>query len=161
MLKVFRKLEPGINPELEVLQFLTGQGFANIAPLLGWYDYEGRRSPAPSASRSAFLPDAVGGWELALDQVGLDPAHLLNQLGSLGRVTAELHNVLASDAGDPAFSPEEPSSESLSLLDRDDRRGHRADLRPPARRRRVAPIAGGARTCASSSRADPVGVGGR
>ena len=31
-------------------------------------------------------------------------------------MTAELHNALASDAGDPAFAPEEPSSESLSLL---------------------------------------------
>ena len=116
VLKVFRKLEPGINPELEVLQFLTGQGFANIAPLLGWYDYEGRSFAGTLGVAQRFLPDAVGGWELALDQVGLDPAHLLNQLGSLGRVTAELHNVLASDAGDPAFSPEEPSSESLSLL---------------------------------------------
>ena len=27
-----------------------------------------------------------------------------------------MHNVLASDATDPAFSPEEPSQESLSLL---------------------------------------------
>jgi trehalose synthase-fused probable maltokinase len=27
-----------------------------------------------------------------------------------------MHNVLGSDAGDPAFSPEEPSQESLSLL---------------------------------------------
>jgi trehalose synthase-fused probable maltokinase len=31
-------------------------------------------------------------------------------------VTAHLHNVLASDAGDPGFSPEEPSQESISLL---------------------------------------------
>ncbi len=27
-----------------------------------------------------------------------------------------MHNVLGSDAGDPAFSPEEPSQEALSLL---------------------------------------------
>jgi len=31
-------------------------------------------------------------------------------------VTAEMHSVLASDAGDPAFSPEEPSNEALALL---------------------------------------------
>src|SRR3954471_962996 len=35
---------------------------------------------------------------------------------SLGEVTAQMHTVLSSDAGDPAFSPEEPSEESLSLL---------------------------------------------
>jgi trehalose synthase-fused probable maltokinase len=31
-------------------------------------------------------------------------------------VTAQLHSVLASDASDPAFAPEEPSQEALSLL---------------------------------------------
>ena len=116
VLKVFRKLEPGINPELEVLQFLTAQGFPHIAPLQGFYDYEGRSFSATLGVAQRFLPEAVGGWELALDQVVTDPADLLNELGGLGRITAELHNALASDNGDPAFSPEEPSSESLSLL---------------------------------------------
>ena len=63
-----------------------------------------------------FFPDATGGWELALDRIVSDPEGLLIELGSLGTVTAELHNALASDANDPAFAPEEPSSESLSLL---------------------------------------------
>ncbi len=116
VLKVFRKLEPGINPELELLQFLTAQGFANIAPLQGWYDYDGRSFAGTLGVAQRFLPDAVGGWELALDRIATDPEGLLAELGGLGQVTAELHNVLGSDAGDPAFSPEEPSSESLSLL---------------------------------------------
>ncbi len=41
VLKVFRKLEPGVNPELEMLRFLTEHRFANIAPLQGWYEYDG------------------------------------------------------------------------------------------------------------------------
>ena len=64
----------------------------------------------------AFLPDAIGGWELALDEILTAPEVFLERLGSLGTVTAQLHNALASDAGDPAFSPEEPSQEALSLL---------------------------------------------
>jgi maltokinase len=116
VLKVFRKLEPGINPELELLQFLTAHGFANIPPLMGWYEYEGRSFAATLGVAQRFLPDAIGGWELALERIGSDPEGLLAELGNLGRVTAALHNVLASDAGDPAFSPEEPSAESLSLL---------------------------------------------
>jgi maltokinase len=116
VLKVFRKLEPGINPELELLQFLTRQGFANIAPLLGWYGYDGRSFAATLGVAQRFFPDATGGWELALDQLATDSQRLLEELGELGRVTAELHNALASDANDPAFSPEEPSTESLSLL---------------------------------------------
>jgi maltokinase len=116
VLKVFRRLEPGINPELEVLQFLTRREFANIAPLQGWYEYEGKSFLVTLGVAQRFFPDAVGGWELALDQIATDPAAFLPELGSLGAVTAQLHNALASDPADPAFSPEEPSAESLSLL---------------------------------------------
>jgi maltokinase len=116
VLKVFRRLEPGINPELEVLQFLTRREFANIAPLQGWYEYDGRSFGATLGVAQRFFSDAVGGWELALDQIATDPAAFLPELGSLGAVTAQLHNCLASDASDPAFSPDEPSAESMSLL---------------------------------------------
>ncbi len=116
VLKVFRKLEPGVNPELEVLRFLTQHGFPNIAPLRGWYEYEGSALATTLGVAQEFLPDARGGWELALDEIGTDPAAFLQRLGSLGMATAEMHNVLGSDASEPAFSPEEPSQESLSLL---------------------------------------------
>jgi maltokinase len=116
VLKVFRKLEPGVNPELEILRFLTWRGFPNIAPLHGWYDYEGHAFASTLGVAQTFLPDAVGGWELALDELWSAPAMFLERLGSLGTVTAELHTVLASDAADPAFSPEEPSQEALGLL---------------------------------------------
>ncbi len=116
VLKVFRKLEPGVNPELEVLRFLTWRGFPNIAPLHGWYDYEGLAFASTLGVAQSFLPDAVGGWELALDEIWSAPEMFLQRLGSLGTVTAQLHTCLASDASDPAFSPEEPSQEALSLL---------------------------------------------
>ena len=116
VLKVFRKLEPGVNPELEILRFLTWRGFPNIAPLHGWYDYEGHAFASTLGVAQTFLPDAVGGWELALDELWSAPEMFLERLGSLGTVTAELHTVLASDAADPAFSPEEPSQEALGLL---------------------------------------------
>ena len=116
VLKVFRKLEPGVNPELEVLRFLTWRGFPNIAPLHGWYDYEGQAFASTLGVAQEFLPDAVGGWELALDEIWSAPEIFLERLGGLGTVTAQLHNCLASDASDPAFSPDEPSMEALSLL---------------------------------------------
>jgi maltokinase len=116
VLKVFRKLEPGVNPELEILRFLTWRGFPNIAPLHGWYDYEGQAFQSTLGVAQSFLPDAIGGWELALDELWSAPEMFLERLGSLGTVTAELHTVLASDATDPAFSPEEPSQEALGLL---------------------------------------------
>jgi predicted trehalose synthase len=142
VLKVFRKLEPGINPELEMLRFLTASEFAHIAPLYGWYDYDGTPLAATLGVAQEFLADATGGWELALDKIVADPAWLLGRLGDLGAVTGRLHTVLASDAGDPAFSPEEPSQESLSLLTATvDEDIERIFVRLPEDER-VAPIAG-------------------
>ena len=76
VLKVFRRLEPGINPELEMLRFLTRRQFPNIAPLQGWYEFEGRSFSATLGVAQRFFADAVGGWELALEQIRTDPARV-------------------------------------------------------------------------------------
>jgi maltokinase len=162
VLKVFRRVEPGINPELEILRFLTARQFPNIAALRGWYEYAGRSFSATLGVAQRFLGDSTGGWELALEQIRVDPAAFIVELGSLGRVTAELHNALASDPGDPAFSPEEPSSESLSLLVATiDEDIERVFTRLPDDER-VAPIAGrGQDVREHISQRAQLGVGGR
>ncbi|MBV9916672.1 MAG: hypothetical protein JO153_09240 [Solirubrobacterales bacterium] len=162
VLKVFRKLEPGINPELEMLRFLTARSFANIPPLHGWYDYDGAPLAATLGVAQRFLPEATGGWELALDTIAGQPEWFLNKLGELGATTAQLHNVLASDASDPAFAPEEPSQEALSLLTATvDEDIERIFLRLPDNER-VAPIAGRGQDIRErlAARAQ-IGVGGR
>ncbi len=116
VLKVFRKLEPGINPELELLRFLTARGFPHIAELYGWYDYDGTALAATLGVAQQLVTGAVDGWELTLDRVPEDPAWMLDRLAELGTVTAQLHNTLAADAADPAFAPEEPSQEAMALL---------------------------------------------
>jgi maltokinase len=142
VMKVFRKLEAGTNPELELLSFLTSRGFPNIAPLYGGYTYDGRSLAATLGIVQRFYPDGVGGWELALDEITSRPDTFLERLGTLGEVTAQMHTVLASDAGDPAFSPEEPSNEALSLLTATvDEDIERVFMRLPDDER-VAPIAG-------------------
>jgi maltokinase len=162
VLKLFRKLEPGINPELEILRFLTARGFPNIAPLHGWYDYDGHALAATLGVAQQFFPRATGGWELALEKLETDPAWFLDQLGSLGAVTARMHTMLASDASDPAFSPEEPSQESMSLLTATvDEDIERMFVRLPDDER-VAPIAGRGQEVRErlATRAQ-IGVGGR
>src|SRR5215211_6560584 len=119
ILKAFRRVEPGENPELELLRFLSSRGFPNIAPLAGWYDFEGRLVDATLGILQEFLPVARDGWELVLDELATDPEGLLEKVRALGEVTGELHTVLGSEATDPAFSPDEPSSESLALLTAD------------------------------------------
>jgi maltokinase len=162
VVKVFRRLEPGINPELELLRFLTRVGYRNIAPLQGWYEYEGRSFSCTLGVAQRFFAAAVGGWELALEQIRTDPAAFLIELGRLGTVTAELHNALASDGSDPAFAPEEPSAEALALLTATiDEDVERAFVRLPDDER-VAAIAGRGQDVREriSMRAQ-VGVGGR
>ena len=116
ILKVFRHLEPGINPELEMLRFLTEQGFRNIPALGGWYAYSGGPLTATLGLLQEYVAGAVGGWELALDEISSAPERFLDRLGRLGEVTAQMHTALGADPSDPAFAPEEPSVESLGLL---------------------------------------------
>src|SRR4051812_5285923 len=119
ILKAFRRVEPGVNPELELLRFLSQREFPHIAPLAGWYEVEGRLLDATLGILQEYLSGARDGWELALDGLERDPDGLLDGLRSLGEVTGDLHTALASDATDPAFAPDEPSVESLALLTAD------------------------------------------
>jgi trehalose synthase-fused probable maltokinase len=116
ILKVFRRLEAGINPELETLRFLTEHGFANHAPLGGWYQYSGGPLGATLGILQEFVRGGVDGWELALEEMTTAPDAFLARLRRLGVVTGTMHTTLASDKTDPAFSPETPSVESLGLL---------------------------------------------
>jgi maltokinase len=115
-LKLVRRVESGISPELELLRFLTARGFRHIAPLEGWYEYEGSSLASTLGIAQEFVPDGRDGWELALDEIISDPEGLLERIHRLGVVTAQMHTALASDAGDPAFSPQDPSTEALALL---------------------------------------------
>ena len=116
ILKVFRRLEPGINPELEMLRFLTAQGFRNIPALGGWYAYSGGPLTATLGLLQEYVAGAIGGWELALGEIASAPESFLDRLGRLGEVTANMHSALGADPTDHAFAPEEPSVESLGLL---------------------------------------------
>jgi maltokinase len=116
VLKAFRRVEAGDNPELEMLRFLSDRGFAHIAELGGWYQYEGELMDATFGVVQRFVRNARDGWELCLDELGSDPERYVARMRDLGAVIGQMHTVLASDPSDPAFAPEEPSDESLALL---------------------------------------------
>jgi maltokinase len=91
----------------------------------------------------AFAAGAIDGWELALRELEREPEGFLARLRRLGEVTGELHAALGSEPSDPAFCPEEPSTESLALLTAtidDEIEAVFADL--PADNEAVAPIVG-------------------
>ncbi len=111
-LKVFRRLLPGVNPELEMLRFLSAHGFENIAALAGWYEFSGERMEATLGVLQRFVAGAREAWEFAIDE----PDAFLERVHELGEVTGRLHTVLASDLSDPDFAPEVPGDEQLGLL---------------------------------------------
>jgi len=116
ILKIFRRLEAGLNPELELLRFLSEREFPHVPALGGWYAYMGRPLEATLGMLQGFAPGAIDGWELALRELERSPEGFLARLRRLGEITGELHTALGSEFSDPAFSPEEPSTESLGLL---------------------------------------------
>jgi maltokinase len=115
-LKLYRRVEAGVNPELELLRFLTDRGFDSVPALAGWYEYTGRLMEATLGVMQEFLPGSRDGWELALEELSTEPEAFLERVRALGEVTGRLHTALGSDASNPAFAPEEPSAESLGLL---------------------------------------------
>ncbi len=116
MLKLYRRLEAGPNPELEVLRALATAGFANAPRLEGSLTTEGPPLETALVSVTGVVPAAGGGWELALESFRDDPSWLPERAWRLGEVTAGLHAALAANEQDPHFAPEEPSSEALGLL---------------------------------------------
>jgi trehalose synthase-fused probable maltokinase len=143
ILKLFRRLEPGINPELEMLRFLTEHGFGRIPQLGGWYQYSGGPLSATLGILQQFVRNGIDGWELALDELSRAPDEFLARLHRLGQVTGEMHTILGSDPNEPAFAPENASAEALALLTATvDEEIERVFLHLPDDDERLAPIAG-------------------
>jgi maltose alpha-D-glucosyltransferase/alpha-amylase len=70
ILKVFRKLEEGINPDVEIGAFLTERGFQNTPAVVGWLEYipaAGR--PMQAAILQEFVPNKGDAWKYTLDSL--------------------------------------------------------------------------------------------
>src|SRR6266508_256798 len=97
ILKLFRLLQPGENPELEVTRALAAKGFDASAELLGWI--EGLGSTLGVLQR--YYAGSVEGWKLAVERVAdhyesEDPGNFGGEARELVRLTEELHAALAT-----------------------------------------------------------------
>jgi trehalose synthase-fused probable maltokinase len=114
--KLYRRIEAGVNPELEMLLFLCERGFRHVPLLAGWYGYRGKELRTTLGISQRFLPGAIDGWALGLAEIEDDAAGFLERVERLGDVVGAMHTVLAADHDDPDFAPEESTSETMSLL---------------------------------------------
>jgi maltokinase len=136
LLKVFRKITPGENPDISVHRVLTEAGSEHVAALYGWVetpavDSEGEPTDAvlQLAMLQQFLRTASDGWDLALasvrnlfaeadlhaDEVGGDFA---GEAARLGVALAETHRALAEHFPSAARSAGEVQALAAAMRDR-------------------------------------------
>ncbi|MEO8888992.1 MAG: hypothetical protein ABI301_01705, partial [Jatrophihabitantaceae bacterium] len=65
ILKVFRRLQPGVNPDIEIHAALSGRGARHVARLLGSVSAELDGRTYELAMLQEFMTTATDGWELA------------------------------------------------------------------------------------------------
>lgn len=70
ILKIYRKIEPGINPDLEIGRFLTEkQTTALSAPVAGAIEYRQGRESMTVGVLQQFVPDTRDAWTYTLDNL--------------------------------------------------------------------------------------------
>ncbi|QFZ74184.1 phosphotransferase [Streptomyces fagopyri] len=101
ILKLLRRIVPGVNPDLELPRMLAREGCPRVPAPAAWMtaDIGDARSPAGGESYvlgvlQPFVRGATDGWELALH--GLAKGEDFgSEARALGRATAEVHTALA------------------------------------------------------------------
>ncbi len=123
VMKIIRRVMEGINPEVEMVRYLTEKGYANTPPLLG----EVARVPAKGEGHSmivaqAFVQNQGDAWQYTLDYLqrfteavgtsGRSRSDEADQLAnyaafarSMGTRLGELHALLAKPSDNEAFNP--------------------------------------------------------
>ncbi|MEU9440958.1 maltokinase [Streptomyces sp. NPDC048304] len=94
ILKLLRRVEPGINPDLELPLALAREGCPRVPAPTAWLHAEIDTASYVLAVLQPFVSGASDGWELALRELakGEDFAA---EARALGRATAEVHTSLA------------------------------------------------------------------
>jgi trehalose synthase-fused probable maltokinase len=113
ILKVYRLLEPGTNPEVEVNAFLTEVGFTDAPALGGSATYLVGGEMHAAGMLQELVPSTGDGWSWLLDRLAATPhgpAEALVGIAQIGRLTAALHAALASRPAEAGF-PARPATE--------------------------------------------------
>ena len=129
ILKVFRRLDVGMNPDIEIHEALGRAGGRHLARLLGYVETGSGDERISLAMLQEYLSTATDGWELAkisvrdlmaeadlhAEEAGGDFA---GEAFRLGVATAEVHADLASALGTQTLTPHDMRSRAEAMLSR-------------------------------------------
>ncbi|MFF7607899.1 maltokinase [Streptomyces parvulus] len=114
ILKLFRRVQPGVNPDLEVPDALARQGCGRVPAPVAWmrttHPYE-----ATLGVLQPFLHDASDGWTLSLDALAAGDDFTV-QAHELGQTMGDVHLALASAF--PAGPPGENVRTAAAMTER-------------------------------------------
>ena len=123
LLKAYRRVTPGLNPDLELTAYLAEERGLRIVPALaGSAEYVGRDGTvATLAMLQELIPDAEDAYETTAERltdwivapgvVALEYA--TEDAAELGQVLAELHSALADPGDVEAFAPRPAERDDL------------------------------------------------
>ncbi len=133
LMKLFRRVTPGVNPDVEMMTALTLSGNEHVPSLYGFVEATARQlgleEPVQLGILQQFLRTASDGWELALaslrnlySEPGV-PAHLAGgdfagEAHRLGVAVGEIHGVLAQSFPVEVWGPEELAALADAMLRR-------------------------------------------
>ncbi|GAA2224702.1 phosphotransferase [Streptomyces amakusaensis] len=110
ILKFFRRVQPGPNPDLELPLALARAGCGLVPTPVAWYE-SADPLPYTLGVLQPFLRGTRDGWVLALDALAAG-SPFTEEARALGRVTAEVHTALAD--GLPTVELRRPHTERLA-----------------------------------------------
>jgi maltose alpha-D-glucosyltransferase / alpha-amylase len=132
MIKLIRRVSPGVHPEAEMTRRLTFCGFANAPQLLGEIvRVDSKEIPSTLFIIQSAVPNQGDAWTWILDNLrrALEDAALEEETGDrsshtftlvhdfvavIGKRLGEMHVALAAETNDSAFAPEVADDEVIS-----------------------------------------------
>ena len=122
LLKAYRRLQPGLNPDLEMTAFLSEEaGFTAVPPLAGYVELVEADGTTTMAMAQQFIADGADGyeavaealtaWQLAPGEVSLEMA--TEVIADIGTLTAGLHAAVADAHGVPDMAPRSATRDEI------------------------------------------------
>jgi maltokinase len=116
ILKVYRRLSPGLNPDLELHRALRAAGSGSVAALQGGIEGTLDGEPATYGLLQEFAAGSEDGWERATEAVR-DGTDFTGEARALGEALAGIHLALRDELGTSEADPATMASYWTSRLD--------------------------------------------